>query len=587
MVQTVQSAEERSALMETALGHRPADTVFQDARLLNVYSGEIMSDWWLAVKGERFAYAGPPLEGLVGDETRVVKLEGGFILPGFIDAHTHLDDKCRVEAFTEYALAFGNTTAVSETAMITNAMGATGARSFLEQTSRVPMRIFVLAPPLVPPWPGLETSRPFPFSEFMEILSSDRCLGVGETYWNRLLAMDRRAVEAYSAAEAMGKTKEGHSAGAKGARLAAFAAGGTTSCHESISLEEALERLRLGLAVQIREGYVRRELNELSGLARSGVDLSGVMLVTDSSDPGELVEKGGMNLLLARAVELGFDPIRAVQMVTINPARYFGLRDLGGLGPGKLADLVVVDDLQDFRCRQVWVGGRQVAQDGRVIVEIPPYRFPEEVYRSITIQPLRASDFRFKHNGAGEVQVRAVDVTGEIITRELISTLSPVDGRLEADPSSDLLKAAVVNKDRPEQAPSLGFVKGFGLKRGAAASSMLWDANNLLIVGTDDEEMAAAVNRLIEIGGGMVAVSGGAPVAEVPFPICGIISSQPLPEVMEEMRNLEKALWEMGCSLTRPILVLQTFCFTGLPFIRLTDRALVDIKRGDKVPVLV
>ncbi len=586
MEQRAEVSDRRAALMETALGRRHADTVFEDARVLNVFSGEIMSGWCLAVKGERIAYAGPQNEGLAGDQTRVVGLNGGYILPGFIDAHTHLDDKCRVEAFAEYALAYGNTTAVSETAMIANAMGMLGVESFLEQTSRVPMRIYVLAPPLVPPWPEVESSRPFSRSQFREILSSERCLGVGETYWNRLLAMDPRVMEAYDLAEAMGKSKEGHSAGAKGARLAAYAAGGTTSCHEAITLEEALERLRLGMAVQIREGYVRRELPELSGLARSGVDLSGVMLVTDSADPMELVEKGGMNLLLARAVELGFDPVQAVQMVTINPARYFGLRDLGGLGPGKLADLVVVDDLESFRCRQVWVGGRLAAEGGRLVEDIPWYRFPGEVYRSITLPPVRASDFSFLAGGDGRVRVRAVDVTGEIITREALSTLSAVDGKLEADPGADILKAAVLNKDRPDQPPSLGFVKGFGLSRGAAATSMIWDANNLLVVGTDDEEMAAAANRLIELGGGIVAVSDGKPVGEVPLPVCGIISSRPLPGLVEEVRALEGALKEMGCRLSRPLLVLQTFCFTGLPFLRLTDRALVDIRKGEAVPVL-
>jgi adenine deaminase len=342
------SREQRARVIQTALGKVKADVVLAGGQLVNVYSGEILPDLWVAVKGNRVAYAGVPHPELVDDNTAIHELEGRFLLPGFIDGHTHLDSIFQVRDYAEYALAYGNTTAVSEVAMIANAMGVKGVEFFLQETENLPLRVFVLAPPLVPPFPELESSRPFPADYFRELLARERCLGVGETYWPKVIALEDRALSQYQLSDVLGKTREGHSAGARNMKLAAYAAAGTSSCHEATDSDEALERLRLGMAVMIREGYVRRELNAISGISKQPVDLQNVMIVTDLADPEELVHKGGMNLLLKKAVALGFDPVKAIQMMTINVAQYFGLRDLGGLAPGKVADMVVVDDLKDF-----------------------------------------------------------------------------------------------------------------------------------------------------------------------------------------------------------------------------------------------
>ena len=386
--------------------------------------------------------------------------------------------------------------------------------------------------------------------------------------------------------ERIGNTREGHAAGARGRNLQAYRAAGTTSCHESITAEEALEKLRLGMAVMIREGYVRRELKAVSGIARKGVDLANAMIVTDIADPQELVEQGGMNLLLKKAVSLGFEPVKAVQMVTVNVARYFGLSDLGGIAPGNMADLVVVNDLKEFHCQKVWAGGRLVAQEEKPTERLEPMRYPEASRRSIAIEGVSSEVFAIPC-ARSTAKVRVVELINETITRESPVEMESRSGLLIADPGRDLLKAAVFNKSDVQAAPGLGFTKGVGLRSGALALSLLWDTNNILVIGTSDLEMAAAMNELIRIRGGMVVVQGDRVLAEAPLPICGIISPQPLPQIVREMKEVEAACHRLGSSTARPFLSLQTFSFTGLPFLRLTDQGLVDVRAMRKVPLFL
>lgn len=580
------SQKQRARVIQTALGKVKADIVLAGGQLVNVYSGEILPDLWVAVKGNRVAYVGGPHPELVDDNTAIHELEGRFLLPGFIDGHTHLDSIFQVRDYAEYALAYGNTTAVSEVAMIANAMGVKGVEFFLQETENLPLRVFVLAPPLVPPFPELESSRPFPADYFRELLASGRCLGVGETYWPRVIALEDRALSQYQLSDVLGKTREGHSAGARNLKLAAYVAAGTSSCHEAIDADEALERLRLGMAVMIREGYVRRELNAISGISKQPVDLQNVMIVTDLADPEELVHRGGMNLLLKKAVALGFEPVKAIQMVTINVAQYFGLRDLGGLAPGKVADIVVVDDLKDFHCHQVWAGGKLVAQDGKLIARLGEYVYPDEAVRSVSLNKISPKIFQIPAD-AKEANIRVVEIVNETITRETIHQMKTVNGKWLAMPEEDILKAAVFNKSQNDPAPSLSFLKGVGLRKGAIATSLIWDTNNIMVVGTSDKEMAAALNQLITLGGGVVVVKEREVIAQLPLPICGIISPKPLPEIVRKMKDVESACLRLGSNLTRPLLTLQTVPFTGLPYLRPTDKGLADIQKGKLVPLTI
>ncbi len=568
-------------LMRASRGLLPADTIIKNISLLNVYSGEILADRFVALSGDRIVRVGSGSPGSTGSKTLVLDGRGGFLLPGFIDAHTHLDSIFTCAAYAPYALATGNTTAVTEMAMIANVAGKTGIEWFLEEAARQPMRLFFLAPALTPPFPELETSQGMNRQEFDRILKRPQILGVGEAYWPRVIGEDPRVLSAYAQAQGLNKTREGHAAGAREENLAAYTAAGTTSCHEATTREEALERLRLGLAVMIREGFVRREFPAIAPLLTGGVDLHRVMLVSDLFDPADLVQGRGMNALLSQAVAAGCSPVTAVQMVTRNVADYYHLRDLGGIAPGKLADLVLVEDLRSFPCRQVWVSGELVVDEGRPQAGFTPFSYPPEARQAFSVPPIRPEIFSLPAAG-GEMTVQVVRISNQTITRGNTVRLAVREGQIQADPRQDVLKSAVFQRRDAVPRPALGFAQGFGLKRGAVATSFTWDAGNILVIGAGDREMALAVNRLLDLGGGLVAAAGDSILAEMPMPVMGLISEQPLPELVRQIKDLEQAFRTLGSALERPFLTLQTFCFTGLPFLRLTDKGLADV-RGKKL----
>lgn len=573
-------------LLAAALGKIPADTVIENVSVVNVYSGEILPHCAVVLSGDRIVQVHGKPKRKIGSKTQVLDGRGGFLLPGFIDAHTHLDSIFTCAAFAPYALATGNTTAVTEMAMVANVLGTTGIEWFMAEASRTLMRTYFLAPALTPPFPELETSQGLDPKAFRKVLNRPEVLGVGEAYWPRVVGKDPRVLAAYAWAHCLGKTREGHAAGARGENLTAYTAAGTTSCHEATTREEALERLRLGLAVMIREGFVRREFPAIAPLLTGGVDLHRVMLVSDLFDPAELIQGRGMNTLLAQAVEAGCPPVTAVQLVTRNVADYYHLRDLGGIAPGKLADLVLVEDLRSFACRRVWVSGQLTVDEGRSLSGPALFQYPPEARQTFST-PRVGPEIFFMPAVGQEITLQAVRVTNQTITRGNTVRLAVKNGGIQSDPRQDVLKAAVFQRLDAVPRPALGFAQGIGLRLGAVATSFTWDAGNLLVVGVNDQEMALAVNRLLDLGGGLVVAAGERIVAEMPLPILGLISEQPLPELTQQIKELEQAFRTLGSGLERPFLTLQTFCFTGLPFIRLTDKGLADVREKKLVDLFL
>jgi adenine deaminase len=576
-----------SDLIKTAMGEEKADLVVLNGSLVNVYIGEIEEPCSVGIKGTRIAAVGEDLSHLIGEGTRIIDAEGHYITPGFIDPHTHLDSIVQCAEYARYAVPHGNTTAVTETSMIGNAAGKEGVGWFMEDTRDLPLRMYLLTPSMAPPFPALETSKGFSLEAFQEMIKEDRVLGVGETYWPLVLDMDERAMAQYAIAQGMGKTREGHAAGARGKRLTAYSAAGTTSCHEATTAQEALERLRLGIAVMVREGSVRRELEAIAAIKDMGVDLRNMMLCTDWADPQMLIEHGCMDALVRRAIAAGFDPIVAIQMVTINPAEYFGLHDLGGIGPGKIADILLLSDLQEVSVVMVIKDGEVVAEKGALVKDPPRYRYPKAAYHSFSLKKVQEGDFSIPYEGKGKrALVRVVDCLNETITRELQAELDAEAGNLVSSPGQDIIEMAHICKHEQRPQHAKGFVHGLGMGEGGVATSLIWDTNNILVIGVTDREMAFAVNRLLEHQGGIVVVKDERVIAELPLPICGGISDRPLEELAQRIAEIEDGCRGLGF-IPRPFLTLQTLAFTGLPYLRLTDWGLVDIRTREFVDLII
>ncbi|MBI4800698.1 MAG: adenine deaminase [Desulfarculus sp.] len=573
-------------LVQVALGQAPADAIIRGARLVNVFNEEVEEPGAVALAGGRIASLGPELPGWRGPDTQVIEAKGLFLIPGLIDGHTHLDSIFQLGAYSGLALARGNTTAVSETAMIAGAWGLKGVRTVLAEARQTLMRVFHVTPSLVPPFPQWETSAGLSADEIVALLDDPACLGVGETYWPGVIDLDPRPQITFAAALAKGKRVGGHAAGARGERLMAYAASGVSDCHESTTAEEACERIRLGLMAQVREGIVRREMEAVVPALKDLPDTRLVSLVTDLCPLDELVAEGAMNVLAKKAVALGVKPARAVAWCSHNPAQYYGLRGLGAVAPGYLADLALVEDLKEFKAAMVFLEGRLVAREGAMLAQQPAFAYPPEARQTVQSRAVTLEDLRLPASGV-EARVRAAHAVNGTITRQAEALAPVVGGSASPDPARGLLKMAHVNRHAPGLEMGLGFATGWGLTAGALATTLIWDTCNIFGLGASDAELALALNRVRELGGGWVVVRGEQILAELPLPLAGVISPEPVAAIQQRVEACEAALRDLGCTQERPFLTAQTFCFTGLPFLRLTNKGLLDVRARRMVEVVL
>lgn len=587
------TVDEIRSLINVAQGKEKADLVIARGTLLNVYTAELLPEQDVAVKGQRIAYVGPDASHAIGPDTAIVDARGKTLIPGLIDGHTHLNNLVDISEYLRYIVPGGTTALVTETETAANIMGYEGVGLFLDSLRDQPIKIYALASVCVPN-PQWENGAHLPIEQVEQLLRLPQIVGVGESYWPRVVDGDERILAIFALSRALGKSLEGHSAGAKGPKLVAYAAAGVGSCHEPVYAEEVLERLRLGLHVMLRQGAIRQDLPTLVAIKDMNPDFRRLVLATDSVWPPELIQYGYLDHALRQAIELGFDPIKAIQMVTLNVAEHFRLdHEIGGIAPGRYADILVIPDVATIRPEYVISNGQIVARDGQLLVEPKRYRYPEAARQTIHVaRPFTASDFTVRvprdvHLDGDRVIIRVPAVaSGHIIVAEERVPMEVEDGRLGVDLARDVLKLAVIDR-RDQRHTFVGFARGFGLKTGAVAASVSWDANNLIAVGADDEDMAWALNRVVELRGGFVVCRGGQVLEELPLPVFGVVSDLTIEEAAEKMVRLARAVESLGSQLENPLLSLQTMTFTALPYLRVTDRGLVDIRAKKLVGLFV
>jgi adenine deaminase len=426
-------------------------------------------------------------------------------------------------------------------------------------------------------------------TEVTEGLDDPRILGLGEVVsWLRLVQGDEELLERIEMAHQRRKIIHGHTAGARDQKLCAISAVGISSCHEPIRAEDALERLRLGYWTMLREGSLRQDLQAtLKPLLERGVSWRRVILVTDSMSPEDVEELGHMDHVLRRAVSMGMAPVRAIQTVTLNAATCSGLeQEIGGIAPGRFADVALLEDLQSFHVRTTLIGGKVVAERGISLVTPEPISLPSEMSCSLGLDPgVSPHQFKIPYASAS-AKIRVIELVNQTITAEKIISVPVGSGCIEANMDDDLLKVAVFERHGRREKPTIGFLKGFGAKVGAVGTTTNLDENTLMIVGSDDQDMALCARALIDAGGGMAVVTHGQILEKIEFPFGGIFSLDPWPEVGKGMRRIQRCLRDNGASLEKPMVALSFLTFVTLPSLRITARGLINAKERKIVPLL-
>jgi adenine deaminase len=569
------SNEERARLIEVARGDSPADTLLENARLVNVRSGEI-HEADIAIYQGRIAGFGDY------KAREAVDLKGRYVCPGFIDAHVHIESSMvTVPEFARAVVPRGTTTVVTDPHEIANVLGVEGIRYMLESSQGLPLRVFVMASSCVPATDMETSGAKLEASEIRTLLEHPRVIGLAEVM--NFPGVFLGVPEVLAKIEVAGdRPVDGHSPGLSGLPLNAYTAAGIGSDHECTQLEEAREKLRRGMHIFIREGTTARNLEALLPLVKpeNAVNCS---FCTDDRHPGDLLDEGHIDALVRMAIAAGLNPVTAVQMATINTANYFGLRGLGMIAPGYRADLLVFDSLDELRPGKVFSAGRIVAESGEYVGPRP--EAPAPPGSGVRVDWDAVSLELAVENGARARVIEAIPE--QIVTGQSVEDAKVENGRAVADPSRDLLKIAVIERHRGTGNVGVGFVRGFGLQGGAIASTVAHDNHNIVVVGTNDADMMAAARAVAETGGGQAVVAEGKVVASVPLPIAGLMSDLPLEEVRDRVESMTRAARSLGGKLPDPLMTMSFLALAVIPELKITDLGLVDVSQFKRVPLFV
>lgn len=567
---------ELASLIELARGDQPAEIVIRNARLVNVFTGEIHpAD--IALAGDRIVGIGP---GYTAGQ--VIDVQGRFVCPGFIDAHVHVESAMvPPDEFARAVVARGTTTAVIDPHEIANVLGLAGVRYMRDAAKHHPFSVFVMMPSCVPATEMETAGAALGWADMAPLRFDPLVLGLGEVMNFHGVVHRDQAVLAKIRGFA-GAVRDGHAPQLTGRDLVAYAAAGIGSDHECTTVAQMHERLRLGMVVFIREATTAHNLADLI-VGLTPANSRRVCFCTDDRQPADLLDQGHIDFILRGAIAGGVDPITAIRMATLNPAEYFGLSDRGGIAPGKRADLVVFADLFDIRPEMVFCGGRRVARNGRVI-DWPPSRRPTGLGCSMNVNWDKVSLAIPARGRRGRI---IGIVPGELVTDHLVADLTIRDGMVVSDPENDVLKIAIIERHRATGNVGLGLVKGLGLKRGAIASSVAHDSHNIVVVGADDRAMLVAAHAVADMHGGMVAVDGERVVAALALPIAGLMSDQPIETVHERIQELLAAARQLGSPLHDPFMVMSFLALPVIPCLKITDKGLVDVDRYRIVSLFV
>ncbi len=579
-------AEVAPQLVAVAAGREAADLVIRGCKLVNVQTREIL-DWQVAVAAGRFAYVGPDASHCLGPETRVIDAAGRYLIPGLCDGHMHIESGMLTPAeFAAAVIPHGTTTMFTDPHEIANVLGLRGVRMMHDEALMQPVNIYTQMPSCAPSAPGLETTG-FEISaeDVAEAMAWPGIIGLGEMMnFPGVINGDPQMLAEMAATMNAGKTVGGHYASPdKGVAFSAYVAGGAADDHEGTAEADAIARVRNGMRSMMRLGSAWYDVeSQITAVTEKGLDPRNFILCTDDCMAGTLVNDGHMNRVVRHAIACGCDPLVALQMATINTATHFGLeRELGSITPGRRADMILTSDLTTLPIEEVIARGVTVARDGKITVACPHYDWPADARGTVHLgKTLAADDFAIAApEGKNKVKAKVIGVVeNQAPTQALTAELPVVDGLVEGE--GDTYQIALVERHRGTGAVTNGFVSGFGYTgKMAMASTVAHDSHHMIVVGTDRAMMAAAANRLGEVGGGVSVWKDGAEIALVELPIAGLMSDSPAAEVAAKADRMVAAMATCGCTLNNAYMQHSLLALVVIPSLRISDLGLVDVDR--------
>ncbi|MFB3152517.1 MAG: adenine deaminase [Nitrosopumilaceae archaeon] len=568
------------------MGDKPADLVLKNCSLVNVYSREILSNMNISISKQRIAYVGEDSSHTVGPSTTVIDLEGKYVTPGFADPHVHIDQFILPSELAKKSLLCGVTSLFSDPIDIVSVCGYRGFQEFVKLCSNLPIRIFNVIPGGLPVDRKFSHGKALSASQEKLAIKLSNVVGLGEVFsWTKVTTRDSKTMKTLQTMLDNDCIINGHTAGASGKKLNAYVSSGILSCHEPINFDQVLERLRLGMWIMMREGSIRRDLKEiLPQVMSKGLFTNRLMFCSDGVDPLDLSKYGHIDHCVRESIKLGLDPVDAVTIASKNCFDYYNMgKDLGGIAPGKIADILVFDYLTTMKPNKVFVGGKLVVSNGTLVAKINKKPVPKWLTKTVKLKKLSAKDFIIKSKSKS-VTANLIHMISEIITKKDEEELGVKDGNVCASVDKDVWKVAAFDRTYGSGKRAIGFLKNFGPQIGAFASTWSFHENDMIVIGSNEEDMQLAANNLLKFQGGMTVVKNGKILASLPLKLAGIISTDSFEKVSQNFQDVNSTIIDSGCKFQNPHLIPLFLPFLALPAIRILFSGIVDIKTRSYIP---
>ena len=576
-------------LNAVAIGDKAADLVLENCSLVNVYTGEILPETQVAISKDRIAYVGEDASHTKGKKTVVINLEKKFITPGFADSHIHIDQFVSPAEFVKKSLLCGVTSLFADSVDIVSTCGFSGFKEFIKMTSGLPARFFHVVPGGTPVDRKFSHVKSLSPTEEKSALRMPGVLGLGEVFsWTKVTKRDSKTMKTLSTMLENNCVINGHTAGMSGKKLNAYVSSGILSCHEPINFEQVIERLRLGMWIMIREGSIRRDIKDIIPLVLANkTNKDRLMFCSDGLDPIDITKFGHIDHCIREAVKLGLNLTDAISMASKNCFDYYNMgMDLGGIAPGKLADILVFDDLMKLKPKKIFVGGMLVLSNGTIVSKIKKHPVPKWMTKTVKLNKFTEDNFSIKSH-SDLVDVNVIDMKTEIITKKGHETLSVKDENVIPSYDKDVWKVAAFDRTFGSTKHAVGFLKNFGPRIGAFASTWSFHENNMIVIGSNEKDMAIAANSLLRTQGGMVVVYKGKILSSMPLQMAGIMSTDSFEKTSKNFSDINNMLLDSGCKFKKPHLIPLFLPFLALPEIRILYQGIIDVKSRSFLKTIV